>query len=319
MYNLYIFYLEFYEICDNISTGDFMLLRYCDSEHLLPFDVNSYIDIVCLCFIVLCILFSVFVNKRIKLNGRMIIYKIVIKLLVFILIIFAIFTLFIGIKFNSVEGCTCELKPVVDFEPIEDGSAKIEKYDVNRVVIVGDSRFELMEIDSPDLEIPHYMKLIAKSGAGIDWFEKTALPRLTDVLDSAPDDIYYHVVFNMGVNDLNQTKLYDIRIQDYSKLYEKLALEYPNVQFYFLSVNPVDEEIINKYWPKNIRTNGKIKIFNRKILSMIEDNKFGNFKYCDSYNNVDFETYDGLHYTSDTNTRIISYIKNNCIDYKRNL
>lgn len=304
---------------DNIITGDFMLLKFCDSDNLISFDINAYIDIVCLFVIVLCIVFFTFINKKLKHGGKMIGYKIIIQSLVCILLLFVMYIFIIGIKVNNIEGCSCELKSVVDFVPIDDGNQKIEKYDINRVVVVGDSRFELMEIATPAIDIPHYMKLIAKSGAGIDWFENTALPRLTDVLDSAPDDVYYHVVFNMGVNDLNQTKLYDVRIRSYSKLYEKLVSKYSNVQFYFLSVNPVDEGIINKYWPQNIRTNGKIKIFNRRILSMIEDNKFDNFKYCDSYNNIDFETYDGLHYTADTDKKIISYIKDECIDYKRNL
>ena len=53
MYNLYVFYLEFFEMYDNIITGDFMLLKFCDSDNLISFDINAYIDIVCLFVIVL--------------------------------------------------------------------------------------------------------------------------------------------------------------------------------------------------------------------------------------------------------------------------
>lgn len=295
-----------------------MLLKFCDPGSLSFFDINGYIDIICLCVIVLCVVFSIFIKKNSKLTNRIIGYKIIIHVLVFVIMCFTMFVFAGIISSNNIKGCACELKPVVNLEIIDDDSNKIERYDVNRVIVVGDSRFELMQIND-STTIPRYMKLIAKSGAGIDWFENVALPRLTDILDSASSDVYYHVVVNMGVNDLNQTQLYDVRIRNYYKLYEKLISKYPAVQFYFLSVNPVDEDIINKYWPKNIRTNGKIKIFNKKILSMIEENNFDNFKYCDSYNDVEFETYDGLHYTADTDTRIISYIKNECIDYKRNL
>ena len=37
--------------------------------------------------------------------------------------------------------------------------------------------------------------------------------------------------------------------------------------------------------------------------------------YCDAYNNLKFDTNDGLHYTQETNEDIIYYISNKFIDY----
>ena len=37
--------------------------------------------------------------------------------------------------------------------------------------------------------------------------------------------------------------------------------------------------------------------------------------YCDAYHDLDFDTDDGLHYTRETNKKIIKYITDDCIKY----
>ena len=40
-----------------------------------------------------------------------------------------------------------------------------------------------------------------------------------------------------------------------------------------------------------------------------------NIKYCDSYNSINFEMPDGLHYNYKTDEKIMKYIIEKCIKY----
>ena len=83
---------------------------------------------------------------------------------------------------------------------------------------------------------------------------------------------------------------------------------------YILSVNPIDDELINQKWDNN-RTTEEIKLFNNTIQKELAKSNLDNLYYCDSYNAMNFETYDGLHYTEDTNKKIINYINTKCVQY----
>ena len=104
-------------------------------------------------------------------------------------------------------------------------------------------------------------------------------------------------------------------VEDYLKLYSELAERFPNVKVYIMSVNPINEEKRNKTEPNNKRTTEKIKLFNKLIREKLKDSNLKNMYYCDAYNNLKFDTNDGLHYTQETNEDIIYYISNKCIDY----
>lgn len=85
-----------------------------------------------------------------------------------------------------------------------------------------------------------------------------------------------------------------------------LINDYKNVKFYFMSVNPVNEElaIANGF---NI-TNDEITTFNTKLSLAFHDN------YIDVYSQiVNIITDDGVHYDNETNQKIhnivLQYIK----------
>ncbi len=167
--------------------------------------------------------------------------------------------------------------------------------------------------DDEDIETPFNVEFIAKSGMKISWFEETALKEIDNTIT---DNYQYHIVINMGVNDLNSDDYEgDDIAEEYFALYQELAEEYPDAKIYLLSVNPVDEDIINDNYSTNKRTNEKIELYNEQIQESIEEAGLDNIYYCDSYNTLTFETNDGLHYTQDTNRQIVSYILNNCVQY----
>lgn len=187
-----------------------------------------------------------------------------------------------------------------------------EKINFNKIIVIGDSRMSLIDDDS-ELEKPNNMQFIAKSGKTIDWFDKEALDKLDDIIEDDGD--VYHIVVNMGVNDLNynQYKGDDIA-SDYFYLYSDLASKYPKAKIYILSVNPIDEKRINEFGDNN-RTTKEIELFNKTIQKNLIDGDKENMYYCDSYNELDFKTEDGLHYTQDTNRDIINYMLNKCIQF----
>lgn len=181
----------------------------------------------------------------------------------------------------------------------------------NKVIVIGDSRFKHIIRDKDNYTIPSNFTFIAESAKDIKWFKTEALDSLYSILDS--DDIYsYHVVINMGVNDIQFSRPFDDQIEAYKEQFKKLVNDYPYVKFYFLSVNPIDEEMMDIYYPGNLRTNSEIMYFNKEMLEFTT--KY-NINYCSSFDSVYFNIPDGIHYDHDTNQRIIDYINNDCVKF----
>lgn len=191
---------------------------------------------------------------------------------------------------------------------------KIEpSLEINKIIVIGDSRMELINNKRKRLNIPSNMEFIAKSGAKIAWLYEDGLPELFNLIDKEAN-YKYSVVFNMGVNDLDSSteayKLADI----YFKLYKKIINKYPNISFYFLSVNPVDDDVLRRNLPSQKRTNERIKEFNDYFIYKLSKQQMNNVRYCDSYNTLEFELPDGLHYSTQTDKKIIDYIIKECSD-----
>ena len=179
------------------------------------------------------------------------------------------------------------------------------------IIIVGDSRMAYLSQDE-NLYFPINMKFIAKPGAGIEWFKEIAIKDLEYLLNHKEKNRFYSVVFNMGVNDLGDYSSRNVIGETYYNLYQDLALKYPDVMFYIMSINPInDYSYRNKSFPKV--TNNKIIGTNQKIILLIDENNVKNITYCDAFNNLTFGIYDGIHYDSKTNKKILNYIINDCV------
>ena len=101
------------------------------------------------------------------------------------------------------------------------------------------------------------------------------------------------VIFNLGVNDLDEIALY---LEFYPQIFD----EQPNASFYIMSVNPVSEECSGA-------SNDEITTFNAKLKETFPE------RYLDCYDyleNNGFATVDGLHYTNDTYLSIHKYVVN---------
>ncbi|MBR2834012.1 MAG: hypothetical protein IKE75_06310 [Bacilli bacterium] len=235
-------------------------------------------------------------------------------------IIFLVFSLlileYVFINNKKHENYNCEYNEPQFLSSIDVFDKKISNLELkekNKIVIIGDSRFDYIVLKKDVIKIPDNYIMIAKSGASYEWFYYEALNKLYKILNKKTD-VNYYVVMNVGVNDIQFNGNYQPALDKYIKTYNDLASKYSNVDFYLLSINPINEEKLNYYQPQNIRTNKKIEDFNNQLLDSIEN--IDNLYYCDSYHDIYFHTEDGLHYTDKTGQDTINYIKDECVKYK---
>ena len=155
----------------------------------------------------------------------------------------------------------------------------------HRILFVGDSRTVGMKNALSD-RVDHCIT-IAASGEGYEWFERSALGRIRRTLKRFP---HLPVVFNLGVNDTES-------IDNYIRAYRSLMEEYPRLDFWFLSVNPVTEDSI-------LVPDQDVEAFNRILKEAFPD------RYLDCYTWLkknNFECVDGVHYSEDTYLDIHDY------------
>lgn len=158
----------------------------------------------------------------------------------------------------------------------------------NLLIYMGDSRIVGMMSSITNKSITY----IAQSGAGYSWLVDSAIPELTNKIEGKK-----FIVLAFGVNDLGNAA-------NYLTKYQELKDTYPNVNIYIMSVNPVDEakEAENGYTV----TNESIENFNETMKNSFGEN------YIDVYAQIkdNFETEDGVHYTTETYKKIHEIVIN---------
>lgn len=191
------------------------------------------------------------------------------------------------------------------------------KLEIKKIILVGDSRMDLMYKSKKELLIPNSILFTAKSGVKIDWLYEKGISKLYNIFSNK--NYKYYVVFNLGVNDLHYVEDVELRVQEYYKLYNNIVKNNPNIEFYFLSVNPIIEDVLKEnFGYDEKKTNKKINRFNKKMKSLIDNSNSNNFKYCDSNNSLDFVIPDGIHFDLNTNKSILDFIINRCIKINKN-
>jgi glucan-binding YG repeat protein len=171
----------------------------------------------------------------------------------------------------------------------ETGKKTVQKF-TGKYIFVGDSRTEGMRLVDTAGEALY----IAKIGAGYEWLNGEGGTLLAQYLKLNPN---VKVVLAFGVNDLGN-------IQLYLTYYRNLITSYPKTSFYFLSVNPVDEQKEASYGFQV--KNKSIRTFNKKLLQEV-----GTSVYIDSYTYLTergIDTIDGLHYEAQVYTDLYSFV-----------
>lgn len=291
-----------------------MLLKFCEDNFLFYITHTKYFDILCLFvvlfFIALFILTqkNEFIDKFKNSNFKM--FTTIFSFGIFVG--FFVFLFVWSLNMNEFEGCSTRYVANVYAKSENNMFKMIDNLKNSKIIIVGDSRMEFIKNDK-EIVLPFNLEFVAKSGMRIDWLKKTAIPQVKKILKNK--NYKYYIVVNMGVNDLNSDLKGKEIAKDYFEIYSKLANEYSDVKIYLMSVNPIIEKKLNKIEPLNKRTNKKIKLFNQTIQKELKVSNTENMYYCDAYNNLKFETDDGLHYTQNTNKKIINYIINDCVQF----
>ena len=292
------------------------LLKFCDENDLYVLDYLQYINFVSIIILIISFFLILYIvkNKVFQKRGKYYYKKMFLLVTIITLFLLMFFVVFLTYKLEMVNGCTCKFEYEDYF--VKKDSKKLKK-GYNKIIVVGDSRMEyIIDGRHGEIDIPKNYDFIAKSGTTIDWFKNTALEQLKNKLDNKDKKYNYYVVINMGVNDINYIDDIRKRSSDYFEYYKRLALKYPTVDFYIMSVNPVSDEIINNFFKTNKRSNKKIEAFNKKTIGLIKEFDYPYLKYCDAYHDIYFKTIDGLHYKQETSQDIINYISNGCIDFK---
>ncbi len=160
-------------------------------------------------------------------------------------------------------------------------------------LIVGDSRVVGMKNAVPVSRA----EFIGQGGKGYKWLKSTAGPLVRQYLARNPQ---LKVVFALGVNDIENSSLY-------IQYYKDLLRYFPRGRFYFLSVNPVRENLLETFYGITVK-NKQIEAFNSVLMKTFPS------RFLDSYTYLKekgFSTLDGIHFTEGSYREIYNFILNN--------
>ena len=153
------------------------------------------------------------------------------------------------------------------------------------IIFVGDSRTVGLK---QAIGENNKAKFIGKVGEGYSWLSNVAW---TSVKTMARSNSDFSIVFNFGVNDLDN-------IDKYIEFYNSVVKPEFGDRVYFMSVNPTKDPY------KGAANNSAIEKFNTKYKA------FAGNKYIDTYtylNNKGFQSPDGLHYDTQTYKDIYNF------------
>lgn len=169
----------------------------------------------------------------------------------------------------------------------------------HQIIFVGDSRTVGLQNAMKKAGISDRCVYIGKVGEGCSWFRQEGLQQMAEAVSLCPDA---PVVLNLGVNDPDQ-------ISQYLDSYSSMINEFPDTDFYFLSVNPIDTVKMREYG------------FSEQSLELITDESIAKLnravrerwpkQYLDSngfLTGAGFETVDGIHYTGSTYLSIHDFV-----------
>ncbi len=194
-----------------------------------------------------------------------------------------------------------------------------------QVIFVGDSRTNRMANTlerQGDTSLTNGISFIYKEGQGLPWLKEEGYKALLRQVGNGTDSILEKktmVIFNLGVNDLGN-------VNDYILYMRSIApeLQKKGCVLYYMSVNPVNNEMIKACGKNKPRKESSVCRFNSAIKSSLcsGSKKLYNYIDCYSYllrngygtdrnrNGADEGVDDGLHYTTKTYKRIYRYCMN---------
>lgn len=204
------------------------------------------------------------------------------------------------------------IKPIIiEEEEEEKVELEIEEKEVlnrktDNFIFIGDSRLDSMSYLCKNVGL-NSVEFITVENPDYYWMVNTGVDGLNDVLESKPGD--YNVVFNIGINDLNNIKMY-------IDFFNNLAERYINLNIFVLGIGPLDEvkAIENDIIHIN---NDDIYNFNVDMMKGLNKNVHVIHVFQELMNNG-YDTVDGYYLTEDTSMSLLKFISNHIEKLKNN-
>ena len=210
-----------------------------------------------------------------------------------------------------------------DYSCAELPQANLQAYD--QVIFVGDSRTNRMKntLDKPgNNNLLNGIRFICKEGEGLTWLQNEGYEELLRQVGNGSADLLSPktlVIFNLGVNDLGNAYSYVTYLRSIAP-----ELKNRGCVLYYMSVNPINNEMIKALGQNKARLEADVRNFNNIIRTNLCSGSSAVCSYMDTYHyllqtgfGTDRNRYgadegidDGLHYTTKTYKRIYKY----CMD-----
>lgn len=235
----------------------------------------------------------------------------------------------VGEKLTNIRG-TVKLYAVVfdrrtepDYSASELPQVNLQAY--KQVIFVGDSRTNRMSntLNTPgNAGVTNGITFISKEGEGLTWLQNEGYAKILKQVGNDSTGLLSKktlVIFNLGVNDLSNGYSYVTYMRSIAA-----ELQKRNCVLYYMSVNPINNEMIKAYGQNKTRLESDVRNFNKIIKTNLCSGSSPMYKYIDTYSYLmqtgfgtdrnrsgeDEGIDDGLHYTVKTYKRIYKY----CMD-----
>lgn len=235
----------------------------------------------------------------------------------------------VGATLKNIKG-TVHLYAVVfdrrtepDYSAYDLPQADLRNY--KQVIFVGDSRTNRMANTLEqlgDASLTNGISFIYKEGGGLSWLQSEGYKALLNKVADGSNSILQRktaVIFNLGVNDLGNTYSYITFMRSIAPTLEKKGCK-----LFYMSVNPINNEMIKKVGRNTPRKEADIVKFNTAVKSNLCSGSNKLYTYIDCYgylmnngygtdrnrNGKDEGEDDGLHYTTKTYKRIYQFCMN---------
>lgn len=235
----------------------------------------------------------------------------------------------VGETLSNIKGTVTLYAVVFDRRTEEDYSADVlPQADLRRykqVIFVGDSRTNRMDITLEAMgseALTNGITFISKEGGGLTWLQSEGYAALLKQVGTGGTGILNKktlVVFNLGVNDLGSAYSYVTYMRSIAS-----ELQSRGCVLYYMSVNPLNSEVIKALGKNVYRTEASVRNFNSVIRANLCSGTSPLYTYIDCYGYLMSNGYgtdmnrtgrdegidDGLHYTAKTYKRIYKYCMN---------
>lgn len=204
------------------------------------------------------------------------------------------------------------IKPII-IEEYEDekSESEIEKKEVlntktDNFIFIGDSRLDSMSALSHSIGFKS-VEFITTKNPDYYWIVNEGIDGLDYILKNKPGN--YNVVFNLGINDFNNIKMY-------IDFFNSLSERYPNQNIFLLGIGPLDEikAIENDITHVN---NDDIYNFNIDIMKGLDKNIHMIYVFQELITNG-YNTIDGYYLAEDTSMSLLKFIWNHVKSLQNN-